>query len=291
MKQKTAIITKQTPEIEAYLRSIRKYQPLTQEEEKEVFRMYHSNDPVAKEKAIATLVNANQRFIFSLAKDYAKGDETKVLDYVNEGSIGIINAIEKFDQTRGFKFISFAVWYIRQAMTNYAQTTDLFLRKANNAKIGNNVLKIRTAFFQENHREPTTDEIKEALAKKGIKIKEDKDLEDVVRNSIDSVWGDESTFENNPRYIQYSAIQNEYEKEMDDEDNKSVVGKLLKSLDERSQLVIKQLFGIGYENPVDIEVVAEHLRLTPTRVGQIKNAALKKLASVADKYKYLSVVL
>ena len=283
MKQKTAIITKQTPEIEAYLRSIRKYQPLSQEEENEVFKMYHSNDPVAKKKAIDTLVNANQRFIFSLAKDYAKGDETKVLDYVNEGSIGIINAIDKFDQTRGFKFISFAVWYIRQAMTNYAQTTDLFLRKSNNAKIGNNVLKIRTAFFQENHREPTTDEIKEALAKKGIKIKEDKDLEDVVRNSLDSVWGDESTFENNPRYIQHSAIQNEYEKEMDDEDNKSVVGKLLQTLDERSQLVIKQLFGIGYESPVDIEVVAENLGLTPTRVGQIKNAALKKLASVADK--------
>ncbi len=283
MKQKTAIITKQTPEIEAYLRSIRKYQPLSQEEENEVFRMYHSNDPVAKKKAIDTLVNANQRFIFSLAKDYAKGDETKILDYVNEGSIGIINAIDKFDQSRGFKFISFAVWYIRQAMTNYAQTTDLFLRKSNNAKIGNNILKIRTAFFQENHREPTTDEIKEALAKKGIKIKENKDLEDVVRNSLDSVWGDESTFENNPRYIQHSAIQNEYEKEMDDEDNKSVVGKLLQTLDERSQLVIKQLFGIGYESPVDIEVVAENLGLTPTRVGQIKNAALKKLASVADK--------
>lgn len=283
MKQKTAIITKQTPEIEAYLRSIRKYQPLSQEEENEVFKMYHSNDPDAKKKAIDTLVKANQRFIFSLAKEYAKGDETKVLDYVNEGSIGIINAIDKFDQTRGFKFISFAVWYIRQAMTNYAQTTDLFLRKSNNAKIGNNILKIRTAFFQENHREPTTDEIKEALAKKGIKIKEDKDLEDVVRNSLDSVWGDESTFENNPRYIQHSAIQNEYEKEMDDEDNKSVVGKLLQTLDERSQLVIKQLFGIGYESPVDIEVVAENLGLTPTRVGQIKNAALKKLASVADK--------
>ena len=283
MKQKTAIITKQTPEIEAYLRSIRKYQPLSQEEENEVFKMYHSNDPDAKKKAIDTLVKANQRFIFSLAKEYAKGDETKVLDYVNEGSIGIINAIDKFDQSRGFKFISFAVWYIRQAMTNYAQTTDLFLRKSNNAKIGNNILKIRTAFFQENHREPTTDEIKEALAKKGIKIKENKDLEDVVRNSLDSVWGDESTFENNPRYIQHSAIQNEYEKEMDDEDNKSVVGKLLQTLDERSQLVIKQLFGIGYESPVDIEVVAENLGLTPTRVGQIKNAALKKLASVADK--------
>ena len=216
-----------------------------------------------------------------MAKEYAKGDETNVLDYVSEGSIGIMKAMEKFDPTRGFKFISFAVWYIRQAMTNYSQTTDLFLRKSNNAKIGNNILKIRTAFFQENGREPSMDEIKEALNKKGIKIKNDSDLEDVVRNSIDSVWGDESTFENNPRYIQHSAVESEYEKEIEAEDNSNKVAKLLEVLDERSATVIKQLFGIGYDNPIDVEVVAEHLGLTPTRVGQIKNAALKKLASIA----------
>ena len=279
--KKTKIIAKNSPDIEAYLRSIRKYQPLTIEEEQEAFEQYHSNDPVAKQQAVEKIVNANQRFIFSVAKDYAKGDETKVLDYVNEGCIGCMNAIERFDSTKGFKFISFAVWYIRQAMTNYAQTQDKFLRKSNSAKIGNNILKIKNAFFQENHRDPTVDEIKEALAKKGIKIKDDRDLEDVVRNSIDSVWGDESTFENNPRYIQHSAIENEYEKEIEDEDNKSTVNKLLKNLDERSQLVIKQLFGIGYENPIDIEVVAENLGLTPTRVGQIKNAALKKLQGLA----------
>lgn len=279
MKQKSII--KQSPEIEAYLRSIRKYQPLTTEQEEEAFKMYNSGNEEAKQKAIGMVVNANQRFIFSLAKEYAKGDETKVLDYVSEGSIGIMKAMEKFDPTRGFKFISFAVWYIRQAMTNYAQTTDLFLRKSNNAKIGNNILKIRTAFFQENGREPSMDEIKEALNKKGIKIKNDSDLEDVVRNSIDSVWGDESTFENNPRYIQHSAVESEYEKEIEAEDNSSKVAKLLKNLDERSATVIKQLFGIGYDNPIDIEVVAEHLGLTPTRVGQIKNAALKKLANIA----------
>lgn len=279
MKQKSII--KQSPEIEAYLRSIRKYQPLTTEQEEEAFKMYNSGNEEAKQKAIDMVVNANQRFIFSLAKEYAKGDETKVLDYVSEGSIGIMKAMEKFDPTRGFKFISFAVWYIRQAMTNYAQTTDLFLRKSNNAKIGNNILKIRTAFFQENGREPSMDEIKEALDKKGIKIKNDSDLEDVVRNSIDSVWGDESTFENNPRYIQHSAVESEYEKEIEAEDNSNKVEKLLKNLDERSATVIKQLFGIGYDNPIDIEVVAEHLGLTPTRVGQIKNAALKKLASIA----------
>ena len=279
MKQKSII--KQSPEIEAYLRSIRKYQPLTTEQEEEAFKMYKSGNEEAKQKAIEMVVNANQRFIFSVAKEYAKGDETKVLDYVSEGSIGIMKAMEKFDPTRGFKFISFAVWYIRQAMTNYSQTTDLFLRKSNNAKIGNNILKIRTAFFQENGREPSMDEIKEALNKKGIKIKNDSDLEDVVRNSIDSVWGDESTFENNPRYIQHSAVESEYEKEIEAEDNSNKVAKLLEVLDERSATVIKQLFGIGYDNPIDVEVVAEHLGLTPTRVGQIKNAALKKLASIA----------
>lgn len=280
-KKSTPVLINHSPEIEAYLRSIRKYEPLTPEQEDEAFRLYHSNSEEAKQRAIETVVNANQRFIFSVAKDYAKGDETKILDYVNEGSIGIIKAMEKFDPTRGFKFISFAVWYIRQAMTNYAQTDALFLRKSNNAKIGNNILKIRTAFYQENHRDPTTDEIKEALAKRGIKIKDDRDLEDVVCNSIDSVWGDESTFENNPYYIKHSAIQNGFEKEIEAEDNSNKVAKLLKSLDERSRTVVKQLFGIGYDVPLDIEVVAENLNLTPTRVGQIKNAALKKMQGLS----------
>lgn len=273
----TKITMVRSAEIDAYLKSIRKFQSLTPEQEEEAFKMYYSGNPEAKKKAIDTIVNSNQRFIFSLAKEYAKGDESKVLDYVSEGNIGIINALDRYDIKRGFKFISFAVWYIRQAMTNYAQTADQFLRKTNSPKIGNNVLKIKAAFYQEFHREPTEDEIKEALAKKGIIIKDNRDLEDVVKNSIDSVWTDESTFETNPRYVQHSAVDNEYEASVDNEDNKFKIEKMLKILDDRSKTVIKQLFGIGYENPIDIEVVAEHLGLTTTRVGQIRNAALKKL--------------
>jgi len=264
-------------EINAYLKTIRQYTPMTLEEETEAFAKYNNGTDEEKREVIKKIVTANQRFVFSIAKSYAKYDETKLMDYVSEGNIGIINAIERFDPTKGFKFITFAVWYIRQAMTNYAQTQDQFMRKSNAPKIGNNILKIRAAFFQENHREPTIDEIKEGLEKKGIKIKNDLDLEDVVRNSIDSVWGDESTFENNPRYIQHSSVDNEFETEIEAEDNTNKVQKLLKNLDERSALVIRQLFGIGYDCPLDIEVVAENLGLTPTRVGQIKNAAIKKL--------------
>lgn len=281
-EKKPGQIIEQTAEISAYLKSIRKYEPISQEREMELFSIIRNSESSDAERkhAIDEIVNSNQKFIYARAKEYAKGDASKVLDYVSEGNIGIMNAIDKFDETKGFRFITLAVWYIRQAMTNYAQTDDLFMRKSNRQKIGNNILKIRTAFYQENHREPTIDEIKEELEKKGIKIKNELDLEDVVQNSIDSVWGDESTFEKNPRYIQHSAVDNEYEAEIDDEDNKNSVEKLLKTLDERSALVIRQLFGIGYDCPRDIEVVAEQLGLTTTRVGQIKKAALKKLQAM-----------
>lgn len=280
-KQKAFIAI--TPEIDAYLKSIRKYQPLSKEEENLMFDMYHSGDPAAKEKAIDTIIKSNQKFIFSLAKDYAKGDSEKVLDYVSEGNIGCLNAIEKFDRSRGFKFISFAVWSIRQAMTNYAQTSDQFIKKSNGAKIGNNVIKFKHDFYQKNNREPNLQEIKDFLAKKGIIIKDDHDLDDVFKHSIDSVWADETTFESNPHYIQNSAVNNDYEKEIEIENNKSVIERLLDKLDERSALVVKQLYGIGYENAMDIEVVAEHLGLTTTRVGQIKNAAIKKLQDICKK--------
>lgn len=278
--KKTKHIIANTPEIDAYIKMIRKFEPLSKEEEDRAFDMYYSNDPEAKKKAVDMIIKSNQKFIFSVAKDYAKGDPEKVLDYVSEGNIGCMKAIEKFDRARGFKFISFAVWSIRQAMTNYAQMTDPFIKKSNGAKIGNNVLKIRAAFFQKNNREPNIEEIKEELAKKGIIIKDDHDLDDLARNSIDSVWNDDMTFEKNPTYIVHSAVDNEYEKEIENDSNKYKVSALLNKLDSRSADIIKQLYGIGYENPIDIEVVAEHLGLTTTRVGQIRNAAIKKLQSI-----------
>ena len=128
----------------------------------------------------------------------------------------------------------------------------------------------------------TIDEIKEELEKQGVKIKKDSDLEDVVQNSIDSVWGDEARFENNPRYVQHSAVDNEYEKEIEAEENSNTVNKLLRGLDERSAEIIKMLFGIGYDSPMDIEAVAERMNLTTTRIGQIRNAALKKMKTYAE---------
>ncbi len=270
-------IINHTPEIEAYLKSIRKYDVMTKEEEQVLFAEYKTADPVRKHQIVTALVNANQKFVFSEAKKYAKGNDDKILDFVNEGNMGLIKAIDKFDASRGFKFYSFAVYYIKMCMTNFAQTTGKFMRNANSQKIGNNIIKIKAAFYQENHRDPSAEEIKEELAKKGIKIKKDSDLEDVIQNSIDSVWGDEATFESNPRYIQHSAVDNEFEKEIEDEENSSIVNKLLKQLDSRSADIIRKLFGIGYESPIEPEVIAEQMDLTTTRILQIKKAALKKL--------------
>jgi RNA polymerase primary sigma factor len=281
MAKKTEKIITHTSEIESYLRSVKNLKRLSAVEEKALLVEYQTASETRKQEITTVLANANQLYIFSVAKTYAHNDDSKVLDYVNEGTIGLMNAVPKFDISKKFRFITFAQWYIRQAMTNYAQTTDKFMRKSNSQKIGNKVLKIKAAFFQEWHRDPTLDEIKEELAKNGIKIKSDQDLDDVMQSSIDSVWGDESTFESNPRYIQHSAVDNEYEKEVEAEDNRSKVDSLLMSLDERSREVIKMLFGIGYDNPFDVEVVAERMGLTTTRIGQIKKAALKKLQQIA----------
>lgn len=269
-----------TSEIESYLRSVKNLKRLSSAEEKELFKEYQTASETRKQEITTILANANQLYIFSLAKTYTKNDDSKVLDYVNEGTIGLMNAVPKFDISKKFRFITFAQWYIRQAMTNYAQTTDKFMRKSNSQKIGNKVLKIKAAFFQEWHRDPTLDEIKEELEKQGVKIKADSDLDDVLQSSIDSVWGDESTFESNPRYIQHSAVENDYEDEVEAEDNRNTVNKLLKVLDDRSREVVKMLFGIGYDNPMDVEVVAERMNLTTTRIGQIKKAALKKMAAL-----------
>ena len=275
-------IINHTPEIEAYLKTIRKYGPMTKAEEKALFEEYQTADAARKDQIVDKIVKANQKFVFSEAKKYAKGDENKILDFVSEGNIGLVKAIETFDYTKDFKFISYAVWSIKQHMTNFAQTQNKFMKNANSAKIGNKVLKIKAAFFQEFHRDPTVDEIKEELEKQGVKIKKDSDLEDVVQNSIDSVWGDEAKFENNPRYIQHSAVDNEYEKEIEAEENSNTVNKLLRGLDDRSAEIIKMLFGIGYDSPMDIEAVAERMGLTTTRIGQIRNAALKKMRNYAE---------
>ena len=275
-------IINHTPEIEAYLKTIRKYGPMTKAEEKALFEEYQTADAARKDQIVDKIVKENQKFVFSEAKKYAKGDENKILDFVSEGNIGLVKAIETFDYTKDFKFISYAVWSIKQHMTNFAQTQNKFMKNANSAKIGNKVLKIKAAFFQEFHRDPTVDEIKEELEKQGVKIKKDSDLEDVVQNSIDSVWGDEARFENNPRYIQHSAVDNDYEKEVEAEDNSDKVSKLLRGLDERSAEIIKMLFGIGYDSPMDIEAVAERMGLTTTRIGQLRNAALKKMRAYAE---------
>lgn len=275
--RKSENILEITPLIDSYLKSIRCYQPLSKEEETSLFELYKNGDDNVKSSVMNRIVNANQRFIFSIAKKYAKKDSTKVLDYVNEGNIGIMNAIKKFDPSRGYKFITFAVWYIRQAMTEYAQNDGLTVRKTNNAKIGNNILKIRNEFFITNKREPTEFEIMERLEVKGIKIKGIRDIEDLRIDSLDSIWNDDIDFSTNPVFIQKSAIPNEFEKISNDEYNIELSSDLLSVLDDRSKDVIRRLFGIGYDYPVDTETIAEELGITVTRVGQIKNAAIKKM--------------
>jgi len=266
------IIIARTSTVNAFLNSIKDFEILTPEKEEELFIRIADGD----EEARNIVINSNQRFVFSIAKEYAK-DET-ILDFVNEGNFGLMKAIEKFDYTRGFKFITYAKDMIRAYMNMYAAELGL-VRKSNNTKYSAKLKSIKAEFLAKNEREATIDEIVDIFHDKyGIDIVNTNDLLDINMTRInDSYDEDGATIEENSEMAVRTASHNNYEDEMDKEEDNTLIGKCLKTLDERSRQIIKMSFGIGYENPICDDDIAEELGLTTVRIRQIKHAAIKTM--------------
>lgn len=265
-----------TEEINFYHKTIRRYDVLTKEQEKALFLKIRQGDRDAR----IAIIMANQRFVYSEAKNNYARNESEIMDYVIEGNIGMEAAIDKFDENSGHKFFTFAVWYIKQAMTNYRLNKSNTLRQTNNAKLGSNVRRIRNRFILENQREPSVDEIKEILLKeKGIEIVNDRDLEDISLKSINDAYGEDGSFEDSKVFGIEAGVENEFLEEEEKEERELLVKRLLSTLDERSRTILMMSFGIGVDCAYDDEDIAEKFNLTKTRIGQIRNAALKKLKS------------
>ena len=163
-----------------YLSDIRKYKVLTPEEEVELFERIGDGDESAK----ARIVESNQRFVYSLAKIYSKNDD-EVLDYVNEGNIGLMTAIDTFDVTKGMKFITYSVWYIRRSMNYYLSTMNSLVAKSNNMKYGKKIEYIKQECMCKNGYEPTYDEIVDMMKEKyNLDIKDICDVYDLNISSI-----------------------------------------------------------------------------------------------------------
>lgn len=273
-------------DVMSYLNSIRKFEVLTPEEETKIFGTIKNGTPEESTAARQKLWVCNQRFIYAVAKQYAKGND--IMDLIDECNVGLNDAIDRFDPSKGVRFYSYAVWYIRRKVVSYITNDGEMVRSANKQKLMGILPKVKEKFFQENQREATPEEVIEILDKDyDIKIKENEDVYDMSISSIsDTMIGEnDSPSPSQLEFESYTASRNAYEDQMEAEANEYLVNKLLSVCNEKEQGVIKMLYGIGYDNPLSPEDVADAYGMTKTRILQLRKNIIKKMQKAALQVK------
>lgn len=271
LKITKSITNRESQSLEKYLQEIGKVDLLTPEEEVDLAKRIKEGDKEALEK----LTQSNLRFVVSVAKQY-QNQGLSLSDLINEGNLGLIKAAQRFDETRGFKFISYAVWWIRQSILQALAEQSRIVRLPLN-KVGS-LNKINRAFAQleqEFEREPTPEEIAKTLE---ISVEEIETTLGVASRhvSMDApfVDGEDNSLLDileNPNAIEADAHL-EYNESLRREIERS-----LSTLTARQKDVLKLYFGIGIEHPVSLEDIGDMLGLTRERVRQIKDKAIGKL--------------
>lgn len=255
--------------IERYLQDINREEMISPDEETELARRIHKGDNEALEK----LVKANLRFVVTVAKQYL-GQGIGLIDLINEGNIGLITAARKFDETRGFKFISYAVWWIRQSILQALAENSRLVRLPLN-QVGNvsKVNRFFNKFIQENERRPSPDEVAEAL---GV---DDNKVNNVVFSSGRHISMDAPLVEDEDSCL--LDLMTNQDNEVTDstlisESMKEEIHRALDALPEREAEVIKMYFGINTPE-LGLEEIGNRLNLSRERVRQIKEKALSLL--------------
>lgn len=262
---------------------IRRQPALTTEDEIELFKAYEAEeDEVVKQVIKNRIVSGNLRFVLSVAKQYT-GEADLICDLVSLGTIGLGKAVEKFRLSEGFKFISFAVHYIRAEFSDYFRNEGNLVRRSNNAVIGNKDLKVTESLRQTLQREPSEDEIIEALASEyGIEVK---NRLDIVRRGTaylsDKLDEDGATAEEVGEIAVATASTNGYEEEMEAEERDDKVKRLLSCLPITQRDIMARAFGVGYDRAYEDAEIGEALGFTSERIRQLKLDGLKRMKSYA----------
>ncbi|MEN9371974.1 MAG: hypothetical protein RLZZ390_824 [Bacteroidota bacterium] len=262
-----SITTREAPSLEKYFSDISKVDMVTAEEEAALAQRIRRGD----QSAVERLTKANLRFVVSVAKQY-QFQGLSLSDLINEGNMGLIRAAKKFDETKGFRFISYAVWWIRQSiMQALADQSRIVRIPLNKVGLSSKVNKAAQQLEQNFEREPTAEEISEYL---------DMDLDEVSSTmnfnsrhlSIDSPIGEEGDG------TMIDVLENENVDAVDGESQKESmmyeIELALNSLPAKQQLVLKSLYGIGMDRPLGMEDIGEEMGLTRERVRQIRDQAL-----------------
>src|SRR5881396_1593378 len=274
LKISKQITNRESQSLDKYLQEIGKVDLISPEEEVQLAMRIRQGDQLALDR----LVNANLRFVVSVSKQY-QNQGLSLPDLINEGNLGLIKAAQRFDETRGFKFISYAVWWIRQSILQaLAEQARIVRLPLNKVGLTNRIQKAYSLLEQQFEREPSAEELAEML---------DMDLEEVSATlgisarhvSVDTplAEGEENTLLDileNPNAEKTDA-------ELDHKESlKTEIDRSLTALTERQKEVICYFFGIGVDHPMSLEDIGEKFNLTRERVRQIKDKAITKLRTV-----------
>ena len=271
LKITKSITNRESQSLEKYLQEIGKVELITPEEEVKLARLIKQGD----QRALDRLTKANLRFVVSVAKQY-QNQGLSLPDLINEGNLGLIKAAQRFDETRGFKFISYAVWWIRQSILQaLAEQARIVRLPLNKVGLTNRIQKAYSQLEQEYEREPSAEELADVLGM---------DLEEVSASmSISSrhVSMDTPLSEGEDSTLIDVLINPNAEKtdaELDHKESlKMEIERSLRTLTERQKEVICYFFGIGVDHPMSLEDIGEKFSLTRERVRQIKDKAITKL--------------
>ncbi|MGI6478421.1 MAG: sigma-70 family RNA polymerase sigma factor [Salinivirgaceae bacterium] len=269
LKITKSITNRESASLDKYLQEIGKEDLITVEEEVELAQRIHKGDREALEK----LTRANLRFVVSVAKQY-QNQGLSLPDLINEGNLGLIKAAEKFDETRGFKFISYAVWWIRQSILQaLAEQSRIVRLPLNQVGSLNKINKAYAKFEQENERTPTTEELAEIL-----EIPKEK-VADTLRVSGRHISVDAPFVEGEDNSL-LDVLENSHSPDADGilmkESLSKEIERALSTLTERERDIIKLHFGISCQE-MTLEEVGERFGLTRERVRQIKEKAIRRL--------------
>ena len=255
--------------VEKYLQEISKLELINIEQEVELARRIRKGDA----EALNQMVNANLRFVISVAKQY-QHQGLSLSDLINEGNLGLIKAAQRFDETRGFKFISYAVWWIRQSILQALAEQSRIVRLPLN-KIGslNQINKVFAMLDQRFEREPSVEEIALEMELSVDTVRDTMknssrhlSMDAPINSEDDTTFGDFVATENlNPENLLFNeSLGREIER-------------MLSLLSEREAIIINHFFGLNGKVPLTLDEIADELKLTRERVRQMKEKALKRL--------------
>ena len=253
-----------------YLQEISKYEPLSPDREVELAIRVRQGD----RRALKELTEANLRFVVSVAKDY-QGQGLPLTDLINEGNLGLIKAAERFDETRGFKFISYAVWWIRQSVLQaLAEHSRIVRLPLNRVGTISKINKASERLEQEFERVPRADELAHQLE---MKVNEINDAQRIARrhHSLDTPFSDDE--KNSLLDVISDSNTEDPDLELQMDSLEQEVKDALETLKDREKDVIRMYFGIDREYALTLNEIGEEFGLTRERVRQIKEKAIRRL--------------